>query len=211
MKSIASYLSLALITVACASIQVGREVNSGRLAFLIGNTESALAYFKSAAEQDPNYVHGSALRQGIWSYVGRAYYVNGQLPQAKETLERARAAHPKDPVTTLYLGLTLARQGDRQRGLKEIEAGLKGIHDWLEYITQAFRFSFGQYWDPNREIRKAIEDDLDMIASREFTWEKLISDAEWVGKQIEEESDRASSDETRDRNRGGDGMRRMMR
>jgi hypothetical protein len=103
------------------------------------------------------------------------------------------------------LGLTLARQGDRQRGLKEIESGLKGIYDWLEYVTQAFRFSFGQYWDPNGQIRKAIEDDLAMISTREFDWEKLIADAEWVGLQIEEESDRARGDETRARNREGNG------
>jgi tetratricopeptide (TPR) repeat protein len=208
-KSIANFLALALavLIVACASIQVGMEVNSGRRALLIGNNESALAYFQSAAQKDPNYVYGTALRQGIWSYVGRAEYATGRLPQAKESLERALVANQDESVARLYLGLTLARQGDRQRGLKEIEAGLKGIYDWLEYVTQAFRFSFGQYWDPNGQIRKAIENDLAMISTREFDWEKLIADAEWVGQQIEEESDRARGDETRARNRESDGGR----
>jgi tetratricopeptide (TPR) repeat protein len=200
-------LALALSIVACASIQTGSEVNSGRRAFLIGDNESALAYFQSAAQRDPNYVYGTALRQGIWSYVGRAEYATGRLPQAKESLEKALVANQDESVARLYLGLTLARQGDRQRGLKEIEAGLKGIYDWLEYVTQAFRFSFGQYWDPNGQIRKAIEDDLAMISTREFDWEKLIADAEWVGQQIEEESDRARGDETRARNRESDGRR----
>ena len=180
----------------------------GRQAFLIGNNESALAYFQSAAQKDSNYVYGTALRQGIWSYVGRAEYANAQLPQAKESLERALAANQEEPIARLYLGLTLARAGDRQRGLKEIEAGLRGIDDWLEYITQAFRFSFGQYWDPLREIRSAIRRDLETIAGREFDWPKLIADCEWVGKQIEEESDRARSDESRQWTReGGDGRR----
>jgi tetratricopeptide (TPR) repeat protein len=200
-------LALAVSIAACASIQTGSEVNSGRRAFLIGDNESALAYFQSAAQKDPNYVYGTALRQGIWSYVGRTEYLNGRLPQAKETLERALAGNQEEQLARLYLGLTLARLGDRQRGLKEIESGLKGIYDWLEYITQAFRFSFGQYWDPNGQIRKAIEDDLAMISTREFDWEKLIGDAEWVGKQFEEESDRARGDETRARNREGDGRR----
>jgi tetratricopeptide (TPR) repeat protein len=202
---IALALALAVSIAACVSIQVGSELNSGRRAFLIGDNDSALAYFQSAAQKDPNYVYGTALRQGIWSYVGRAEYANRRLPQARASLERALAANQDESVARLYLGLTLARQGDRQRGLKEIESGLKGIYDWLEYVTQAFRFSFGQYWDPNGQIRKAIEDDLAMISTREFDWEKLIADAEWVGLQIEEESDRARGDETRARNREGNG------
>jgi len=178
----------------------------GRVAFFVGNNESALGYFQNAAQKDPSYVYGTALRQGIWSYVGRAEYANGRLPQAKESLERALAANPDEPITKLYLGLTLARSGDRQRGLKEIEDGLNGIYDWLEYITQTFRFSFGQYWDPSREIRSAIQKDLAMISGRDVDWQKLIADAEWIGKQIEEESDRARADESRDRNRDGDGI-----
>jgi hypothetical protein len=31
----------------------------------------------------------------------------------------------------LYLGLTLARQGERQRGMTEIESGMKGLYDWF--------------------------------------------------------------------------------
>jgi tetratricopeptide (TPR) repeat protein len=212
-KIITSYLwlSLAVFFLACASFQVGSDLIAGRLAFLIGKNESALGYFQSAAQKDPNYVYGTALRQGIWSYVGRAEYADGRLPQAKVSLERALAANPEEPIARLYLGLTLARAGDRQRGLKEIEAGLKGIYDWLEYVTQTFRFSFGQYWDPSREIRSAIQKDLAMISGRDLDWQKLIADGEWVGKQIEEESDRARADESHDRNRDGNGGSRQMR
>jgi tetratricopeptide (TPR) repeat protein len=201
------WLALAALFAACASLQVDSEFTAGRRALLIGNNQSALVYFQSAADKDPNYVYGTARRQGIWSYVGRAEYANGRLSQAKQSLERALAANQDEYIARLYLGLTLARQGDRQRGLKEIEAGLKNIHDWLDYINDAFRFSFGQYWDPTRQIRKAIEDDLAMISSREFDWEKVIADAEWVGKQFEEEADRAQGDEFRARSREGNGGR----
>jgi len=68
-------------------------------------------------------------------------------------LERALSANRQEDIARLYLGLTLAREDDRQRGLKEIEGGMRGINSFLDYISQAQRFSIGQYWDPNRDIR----------------------------------------------------------
>jgi tetratricopeptide (TPR) repeat protein len=186
---------------ACASARIGSEVQTGRQALLAGNPETALAYFHSAAQRDPNYVYGTALQHGIWSYVGRSEYATGRLPQARQSLEKALSVKKDDDTARLYLGLTLARSGDRQRGLAEIESGMKGIHDWLEWVTQAHRFSFGQYWDPARELRRAIQTDLAMISRREFDWDRLIVDGEWIGKQIEEEIDRARQDESRDRDR----------
>jgi tetratricopeptide (TPR) repeat protein len=190
---------------ACASFQAGSEVNSGRQAFLIGNHEAALSYFQSAANRDPNYVYGTALRQGIWSYVGRSEYATGRFPQAQQTLQRALSANREEDVARLYLGLALARAGDRQRGLKEIEGGMRGIHDFLEYVTEAHRFSFGQFWDPRREIRSAIQGDLAMISGRDLDWQRLIADGEWLGKRIEAEGDLARRDEIMERRRDGDG------
>jgi tetratricopeptide (TPR) repeat protein len=188
---------------ACTSLQVGSEFSSGRQALLRGNNEAALAYFHSAAQKDPNYVYGTALQQGIWSYVGRSEYAIGRFPQARQNLERALAANKDEDVARLYLGLTLARSGDQQTGLREIEGGMKGIYDFLEYVTQAHRFSFGQFWDPNLEMRKAIQTDLAMISGKDLDWQKLIANGEWLGKQIEEEGDRARRDEARERSREG--------
>ena len=103
-------------------------------------------------------------------FLGRTQYTLGQLPQAQKTLERAIALNQNDTSARLYLGLTLARSDDRQGGLTEIESSMKAIHDFLEYVTQAFRFSFGQYWDPTRQIRSAIESNLAMIRSKEIVW-----------------------------------------
>jgi tetratricopeptide (TPR) repeat protein len=200
----ASLLLLAAVS-ACTSLQVGSEVAAGRHALLTGNNEAALAYFHSAAQKDPEYRHGTALRQGIWSYVGRTEYATGRLPQARQTLEKALSTNKDEDIARLYLGLTFARSGDRQRGLKEIEDGMRGINDWLEWVTEAHRFSFGQFWDPARAIRTAIRGDLAMISSREFDWQKLISDGEWIAMQMEEEGDKARRDEARERARDSEG------
>lgn len=197
------FLSVAVLS-GCAGFQTGSEVLHGREAFLIGKNEEALAYFHSAAQRDPNYTYGTALRQGIWSYVGRAEYATGKYPQARQTLERAMAVNKDEDIARLYLGMTLARAGEQPQALKEIESGMKGIHDWLEYITDAHRFSFGQFWDPHREIRSAIQGDLAMIAGRDLDWQKLIADGEWVGKRMEQEIDLARRQESKEMSRDSD-------
>jgi tetratricopeptide (TPR) repeat protein len=197
-------LSFLAFVSGCASMQVGSDVAAGRRAMLAGQNEAALAYFQKAALADPNYRYGTALQQGIYSYVGRSEYAIGRLPQARETLEKALSANRDEDIARLYLGLTLARSGDRQRGLKEIEGGMKGIHEWLDYINEAHRFSFGQYWDPAREIRSAIRQDLAVMSGREFDMQKLIASGEWIGQRMEEENDKARRDEARERARESD-------
>jgi tetratricopeptide (TPR) repeat protein len=201
---IVSLMLFSFLACGCTSLQVGSDVAAGRRALLAGNNEMALSYFQRAAQRDPNYKHGTAFQQGILSYVGRTEYAVGQLPQARQTLEKALMANKEEDLARIYLGLTLARSGDRQRGLKEIEGGIRGVHDWLDYINEAHRFSFGQFWDPAREIRSAIQGDLAMITGREFDWQKLIASSEWIAQRMEEESDRARQDEARERSRESD-------
>ena len=126
------------------------------------------------------YATGSSPKQSVWSYVGRSEYLTGRLPQARQTLERALASNREEDIARLYLGLTLAREGDRQRGLKEIEGGMRGINSFLDYINQAQRFSIGQYWDPGRDIRSAIQSDLAMISGKDLDWQRLTADTEWL-------------------------------
>lgn len=194
---------------ACASLRVGSEFQAGRQAFLRGNSETALVYFQSVARNDPNYVYGTALRQNVWSYVGRAEYAAGRFSEARSALQKSLLVEQDNRhITRLYLGLTMAHSGDRQQGLREIETAMKGIHEWLEYINEAHRFSFGQFWDPRREIRSAIEADLAMISGKEVDWHRLIADGEWVARKVEDESDLARQDERREQDRdsrGNDG------
>jgi tetratricopeptide (TPR) repeat protein len=203
--TISVFFAICAFLAGCTSLEVGGELQSGRRAWFAGDSETALAYFQSAANKDPNYVYGTALQQGIWSYVGRAEYVVGRLPQARQSLERALSLNKPEDIARLYLGLTLARSGEPQRGLVEIETGMKGIHNWLEYITNAYRFSFGQFWDPGRNIRSAIEGDLAMLSGKDVDWQKLMADGEWLGKRMEWEIDRARRQESQARSRDGNG------
>jgi tetratricopeptide (TPR) repeat protein len=199
--------SFFLFLAGCASLQVGGDVAAGRQALLRGSNETALGYFYTAAQKDPNYVYatGSSPRQGIWSYVGRSEYLTGRLPQARQTLERSLSANRDEDLTRLYLGLTLAREGDRQRGLKEIEGGMRGINNFLDYINQTQRYSIGQFWDPDMDIRSAIQSDLAMISGRDLDWQRLIANTEWLGIRMEEESDLARRQAAHDKSRNGEG------
>ena len=80
-------------------------------------------------------------------------------------------------MAKLYLGLTLTRSGERQRGLKEIESGMRGLHEWLDDVNQYAAYSYGQYWDPTNEIRSEIQNSLTMISGKEIDAEKLIAGA----------------------------------
>jgi tetratricopeptide (TPR) repeat protein len=209
MKAISSLalFSLLVFLTGCASLQVGGDVAAGRQALLRGSNETALGYFYRAAQIDPNYVYttGSSPRQGVWSYVGRSEYLTGRLPQARQTLERALSTNREEDIARLYLGLTLAREGDRPRGLKEIEGGMRGINNFLDYINQAQRYSIGQFWDPDRDIRRAIQSDLAMISGRDVDWQRLIADTEWLGIRMEEESDLARKQAQQDKSLNGEG------
>jgi tetratricopeptide (TPR) repeat protein len=215
MKPTQTYILAVLISLlslsGCAALQAGSDVQAGRRAFLGGDSENALRYFRSAAEVHPDYVYdGTALRENIWTYVGRSEYAAGQLAEARLSLEKAlapnrdetrRSIDEQQDIARLYLGLTLTRSGDRQRGLMDIEDGMRGIHDDIEYATQAFRFSHGQYWDPTREIRSSIEGDLAMFAGKEVDVARIISDGEWLGKKVEEEIDVARRNQQQDQSR----------
>lgn len=204
-KCFLGFLSVVIFLSGCARMQTATEVNTGRQAYIIGNNEAANAYFRNAAQRDPNYIYGTALRQGIWSYVGRTEYATGRFPQAREALDRALSANNDENIARLYLGLTLARTGDRQKGLQEIEGGLKGMQSWLEYITETFRYSFGRFWDPGYELRSAIKGELAMISSRDLDWQKLITESEWLGKRMEEEGDLARRQESLEQSRDAGG------
>ena len=215
MKTTETYILAVLMSLmaisGCATLQAGSDVQAGRRAFLVGDNERALRHFRSAAELAPAYVYdGIAWQENIWSYLGRSEYAAGQWAQARQSLEKALAPNRDETalstsgeqdIARLYLGLTLTRIGDRQRGLKDIEYGMRGIHDDIEYVTQAFRFSYGQYWDPMREIRSSIESDLAMFSGKEVNVGRLISDGEWLGKKVEEEIDLARRNKLEDQSR----------
>jgi len=113
------------------------------------------------------------------------------LEAARDTLRKDLAQQGSAnnlTLTQLYHGLTLARLGDRQAGLRDIESGTKGILDFLNYIQQNFRYSFGPSWDRSNGIRKAADASLAMIAGGNFDWPMLISNSEALAMRFEREA-----------------------
>lgn len=198
------FVGLALISLIVSACATGTNVQRGRVALLYGDPTVALTSFQRAAELDPTNLYFSVFPEGIWTYVGRANYAAGKYAEARQALERAISLHQEDSMAKLYLGLSSTRSGDRQRGLKRIESGMRGLHEWLDYVNQYAAFSYGQYWDPLKEIRSEIQNSLAMIVGKDIDWQKLIASGERVGRKIEEEIDIARRQESRDRYRGDD-------
>jgi len=189
---------LLVLLSACAEFGVGTEFSSGRQALFKGNYEAALGFFQIAAQKDPGYVYGGVLRQGVWSYVGRTQYLIGQYPQAEKTLEQARGGPNNNELANLYLGLTLMRMGDRQKGVEDLQAGMKGVAQFINYVTEVFRYQIGQYWDPGYTLRNAVQRTLVAASGGNIDWQQLIADAEWIGMNFEQEPDRANFQQIQD-------------
>src|SRR5262245_9941494 len=196
----AAWLCLMFILAGCAAYQMAGQVQSGRQALLINKPEDALGYFQQVAHTNPDYIFQSGTyREGIWTYIGRSQYSLGRLPEARQSLEKALSVYPDDYLARIYLGLTLLRTGEDARGLKELDTGMKGLYDWLEYMNRTMPNT--AFWDPRREIRSVIEKDLAMLSSKDADRQQLVSSAEWIGQKMEEEIDLVRRDQQRWMNR----------
>lgn len=72
-----------------------------------------------------------------------------------------------------------------------VRKGLKSS----EAANPTFANSFGQFWDPNRDIRKAIDTNLALIARGNLDWPPLLSNSEALALNFEQEPDRARMQE----------------
>ena len=182
-----AWLSLSVLLSACAAVRGGGDVEQGRQALLAGNYQAALGSFQDAAQADPNYIYGAELREGVSSFLGRTQYLTGNYAQARQTLEKALSQHRGDNLARMYYGLTLYRLGDQKAALTNIQRGMEGINNWLNYLNTNFAQEFGQGFDAGGTIRAAIKADLAMISSGKIDWPKLIADAERHGIAVEQE------------------------
>ena len=175
------------------------EVHKGRQALMAGKPETALAHFQRATELDRKFFYFSTLPQSAITYTGRALYQLGRFSEARQAFEHATLEFADDSMARLYLGITLVRQGDRERGVQETTAGLRAIYQWLDDIEA--NLPQGVYWDINRDIRSEIERVLQQVTDRRLSAEQLIETTEWVGNRMEWEIDAARRDEQASRNR----------
>jgi tetratricopeptide (TPR) repeat protein len=196
-KALASLLMVFFLS-GCDSFKIGGQFQSGRQAFLAKNYEEALTYFQKVAQSKPDYMFESVFyRQGVWNYIGRAQYHIGKFDDARGSLERALSVYRDDHLARLYLGLTRARRGDNANGSRDIQSGMKGLYDWLEYYESSRPFE--AFWDPRREMRSAIEKDLAMLSANRIDEQRLMADAEWLGQRMEDEIDQVRRQESRQR------------
>jgi tetratricopeptide (TPR) repeat protein len=180
-------VSMTIWFAACATIRGAGDVTQGRQALLAGDYQRAVGLFQDAERTDPTYVYGTELKAGVSSYLGRTQYLTGNYTQARQTLEKALSQDRSDNVARLYLGLTLYRLGDQKAGLTNIERGMQGIYNWLQYIDTNFRYKYGNYWDTGGTIEGSIKSNLAMISSGKIDWPQLIADGESLGIGIEQE------------------------
>ena len=94
-----------------------------------------------------------------------------------------------------------AKPGEARRaqGAKELTAALSGLLEWLDYTVA--HTTQGKFWDPSQEIRKQIQTSAKQVAAQPLDWQPVIANLEWLGYQLEEESDRARRDENAERDR----------
>jgi tetratricopeptide (TPR) repeat protein len=178
---------------------VGSDVLAGRNALQTGRANDAIGYLTRAADVDPNYKIPYRVRVGVLAYLGRAYLETGKDTEARQTLEKAINLDKDDPFAHLYLGIAMLKTGERERGRKEAEEGLRAIDDTLEYIA-ADRI-YGFYWDAGMEIRNDIRKSL----AAKLDDAQLTMAGERIGRQFDEEIDKARRDEARRGGGGGDG------
>ena len=190
-------LSALIYVSGCAG--VGQDVQAGRNALQTGRAKEAVGFLMRAAEVDPSYKIPYRIPEGVLAYLGRAYYETGNDGEARKTLEKAVSLDKDDPLARLYLGLTLLRDGDRERGRKEVEGGLKAINDTLEYIASDRLTGF--YWDPGMEIRNNIR----KTQAAKLSDAELVMAAQQIGRDFDEEIDKARRDESRSRGGGDSG------
>jgi tetratricopeptide (TPR) repeat protein len=177
----------------CAGLQVAGDVQAGRNALQTGRPDDAVTYLRRAADVDPAYNTPYRIPTGVLTYLGRAYYETGKNEDARNSLEKALSLNKDDALAHLYLGLALLRASDRDRGRREIEGGLRGLYDTIEYIGSD-NLS-GIFWDPARMIRSDIEKTL----AGKLNDSDLSVAAIRIGREFEEEIDKARRDETRPR------------
>ena len=195
-------LLLLAALVGCAASQAAQEIQEGRRALLIGKPDAAVQHFEKAAALDSKN-SGSPLQETAWTYVGCAYYEAGKYLLARQAFERALAENQNDDIARLYLGLIGAREQTNETSARQIQAGLQGVYDRIEYIK---RFTFaGEFWDPSGQLSTELLESIKAVSAAHVSWSNVIPRVEGLIQKIENEIDQARRDEVTRYRGGSDG------
>jgi len=158
----------------CATLEVARDVQSGRRAMQFGNSQAALGHFEAAAQTNPDYITDFTLLDiGIWSYVGMAQYEEGEKAKALASFQQAKERHRDDQFARVFLGLVMSEGGDREAGKKELVDGLNGLDRWLD--TTRHGTPEGELWDPGDYLAKEIGQTLKLLQAEKVFEESGVN------------------------------------
>lgn len=189
MKALVALFSLSVLVSACtAAFHAKSAVGLGRQEMFRGQNQDALESFEAAARADPKFWFDDDRPEGVLSYLGRAQYLNGQYAQARQSLERDLAQDPVNSLSRLYLGLTLVRLNEREKGLYDIVWGLTGIRHYINYVTKDAK-DVRRFWDRHNQIRDAIAGAVKMAEAPSVNVNALIVVSERIALAWEQEPD----------------------
>jgi tetratricopeptide (TPR) repeat protein len=191
---ISATFAVLLTTAGCAGSDANTEFRRGRAALLSGMPSAAIAHLERATANGATITY-SPLREGSWSYLGRAYYEAMRYPEARQAFERALAVNEDDNLARFYLGLTLSRQGGHESSRREVTLALKGLQANLDYIR--YNTTAGIYWDPSGSLRKEVASAEQEVIAANPHLEQSLARLEGLGAAIEREIDLARRDEQR--------------
>ena len=177
----------------CATLEVAREVQRGRIAMQFRDSQAALGHFESAAQADPDYLTDFTLLDiGIWSYVGMAYYEEGEKEKALASFKQAKQRHREDHFARVFLGLVMSQNGDRKAGKGELVDGLNGLGQWLQMTRHST--STGSFWDPGDYLAKEIGETLKLLEAEEVNWQAVNENVVRLARNFDEEIDEVKRD-----------------
>ena len=188
----ASFLFVILLG-GCAVMKVEREVQSGRRAMQLGDSQAALGYFESAAQSDPDYLTDfTLLNIGIWSYVGMAQLEEGKQGKALASFKQAKQRHREDHFAKVFLGLLMSQDADRSAGKHELVDGLSGLGQWLD--TTRYSTPRGALWDPGDYLAKEIGQTLKLLQAEEVNWQEINENVVTLARDFDDEIDEVKRD-----------------
>ena len=191
MKAFLALISLAILLSGCSgAFQAASAIALGRQELFQGQNGDALESFEVAARENPDSWFDADRPEGVFSYLGRAQYLNGQYAQARQSLERDLARNEGNSLSRLYLGLTLVRLNDREKGMHDIVWGLTGIPHYINYVVNSANAKdVRRFWDRYNQIRNAVAIALKMTERADLNWNALISLSERIALAWEREPD----------------------